>query len=288
MTSPLHLLVVDAYDGDGRAALRAAGGTPAGQLYARELKAVEGRSEIDIYILAITGGDDHLPGTALDDYDGIIWTGSNLSIHKLGQTVRTQIDLARAAFDSGVPQFGSCWAIQLAAVAAGGACAANPRGREFGIARTITPTPEGKAHPLLRGRGDAFDAFTSHEDIVVSLPDGASHLAGNEFSEIQALEARSGRGTFWAVQYHPEYDFHEVARLATLRRDQLIRQGRFRDEGEAINFIEDFEQLHVNPADEALSERHSVSIDVSDPSMRRLELRNWLDAQVKYRVSKLS
>jgi len=62
--------------------------------------------------------------------------------------VRGQLDLARAAFAARVPSFGSCWAAQIAVVAAGGIVRANPRGREMGIARKIALTPEGRGHPM--------------------------------------------------------------------------------------------------------------------------------------------
>lgn len=51
--------------------------------------------------------------------------------------VRQQIEFAQHVFASNVPCYGSCWAMQLAAVAAGGVCAANPRGREMGFARRV-------------------------------------------------------------------------------------------------------------------------------------------------------
>src|SRR6266403_1796200 len=60
-----------------------------------------------------------------------------------------------------VPSFGSCWAAQMAVVAAGGMVRANPRGREMGIARKIALTPEGRGHPLYAGKGAVFDAFIS-------------------------------------------------------------------------------------------------------------------------------
>ena len=53
------------------------------------------------------------------------------------QGATPQIEFARAAFDAQVPSFGSCWAAQIAVVAAGGACQENPKGREMGIARKI-------------------------------------------------------------------------------------------------------------------------------------------------------
>ncbi len=273
MPTALRLLVIDAYDADGRRSLLSKGVTPAGRLYARALRAVDPSLVIDAVPYGEPGA--HLPAD-ISGYDGIVWTGSNLTVHKPDASVASQLEFTLAAFAAGVPQFGSCWAIQLAAVAAGGKCARNPRGREFGIGRRITKTPAGRQHPLLRGRPPVYDGFVSHEDMVVSLPSNATHLAGNEFCEIQAIEVRHLRGVFWAVQYHPEYDFYEVARLAALRREQLVREGRFTDDDEAAAFVAEFEELHSRPQDAALLRRHCVLPEVADAEVRRAEIRNWL------------
>ena len=74
--------------------------------------------------------------------------------------VAKQIDLTRRAYRAQVPSFGSCWAAQIAVVAAGGQVQPNPNGREMGIARKIELTPAGRAHPMYEGKASVFD-FTS-------------------------------------------------------------------------------------------------------------------------------
>ena len=275
MSSQLRLLVIDAYDAEGRAALESAGATTAGKLYAEVLRQLAPASLLDV--AEIEGRNSSLLAR-LTDYSGVVWSGSNLSIHRIQPIVQRQVELARAAYVAGVPQFGSCWAAQIAVVAAGGSCAANPRGREFGVAREVSLTPQGQKHPLLRGRQAPFDALCSHEDIVTVLPAGAEHLALNAFCEVQAVAVRYRRGAFWAVQYHPEYDAHEVARLAALRRDQLITEGRFADMAEADRFIEDFSLLHASGFQAAAAKRQQVSEALLRPEYRHVEIRNWLQA----------
>jgi|EP01047_Picozoa_sp_COSAG01_P037996 GMP synthase (glutamine-hydrolysing) len=65
--------------------------------------------------------------------------------------VGLQLELARRAYLTGVPQFGSCWGMQVAARSAGLECLANSAGREQGVSRKISPTQEGSRHPLFRG-----------------------------------------------------------------------------------------------------------------------------------------
>jgi GMP synthase (glutamine-hydrolysing) len=280
---PLRFLVCDAYPRDSRASLQRAGATLAGELYARMLHTLEPAAHVDIIHPADV--DVELPsGSALTAYDGVTWTGSSLTIYRDADArVRRQVDLARAVADAGVPSFGSCWAAQLCVVAAGGRCAASPKGREFGISRRIALTADGRVHPMYRGKATIFDAFTSHADEVTVLPSGGQLLASNDFSRVQAVVVES-RATFWAVQYHPEYDLHEVARLSVFRMDELIRQGTFADRAAAEAYIQQLETLHRDPARTDLRQALQVDGALLDDTLRTLEARNWIDFSVKPRI----
>lgn len=280
VSRPLRFLVCDAYPREGRDGLQRAAATFAGKLYERLLRRLEPAAAVDILYPADI--DVALPsGSALTEYDGVVWTGSSLTIyHDDDPRVRRQIELARAVFASGIPSFGSCWAAQLSVIALGGRCAANPKGREFGISRRIALTAEGRAHPMYRGKPPVFDAFTSHADEVTVLPPTGHLLASNDFSRVQAVAVESP-GAFWAVQYHPEYDLHEVARLCVFRMDELVRQGTFRDRSEAQEFVERLETLHRDPTRDDI--RRSLGVDGSllDDTQRTLETRNWIEFLVK-------
>ena len=146
MAGSLRFLVIDAYARDGREALRSAGGTEGGRLYERLLRRLQPEASIDLVYPADEG--ESLPqGAALDDYDGAAWSGSSLTIHREGDPrVLRQVELARALFAARVPGFGSCWAVQLCALAAGGTCGPNSNGREFGVARQITLSVDARWH----------------------------------------------------------------------------------------------------------------------------------------------
>ena len=270
---PPRLLVLDAYAPEGRAALRDAGGTEAGTLYRELLLRLAPDARIDVHHPADPEPDLPRP----EDYDGVVWTGSSLTIHDDDDPrVRSQVEYQRAVYAGGVSGFGSCWAAQLAVVAAGGRCAASPRGREFGLSRRIALSEAGRGHPLFAGKPPVFDAFTSHADEVVALPPGAGLLASNDWSRVQAVSVRSGGGRFWAVQYHPEYDLHEVASLARLRMDELVAQGSFADAATGARWISDLETLHADPDREDLARSLGVGPDLLDPDLRTREVANWL------------
>ena len=274
-----HFLVIDGYRKAGREELAAGGCTPAGELYAQVLGKCHPRSIVDIIYPADPGVK--LPsGAGLHSYDGIAWTGSSLTVYHDDPGVSAQIDLAKAAFQSGVPSFGSCWAAQVGVVAAGGICAANPRGREMGVARKITLTPEGRGHPLYTGKASVFDAFISHEDEITHLPSGALNLASNTFSVVQAVSVTHQRGVLWAVQYHPEYDLRELARLIYCRIDRLVGMGFFQDRTAAEDYVSKLEALHQDPSRHDLAWLLGLDGDVMNEDVRLLEVRNWIDQLV--------
>lgn len=283
MNEAPKLLVLDAYPTEGRARLRDVGGTEAGKLYRALLKRLAPGAQIEIAYPA--DSEAPLPrGRRLGDYDGIVWTGSSLTIHDHEDArVRHQIELGRAIYREGVPSFGSCWAVQLSVVAAGGRCDLNPRGRELGIARAVRLEAEGRAHPMYAGKPERFDAFACHADHVVELPPGAQLLATNEWSRVQAVGVEQGAGVCWAVQYHPEYDLHEVASLCRLRRDDWVAQGTYESLAEADRVIAEMEALHADSSRIDLAERLGVGASLIDPDVRSLEVRNWLERCVASR-----
>ncbi len=270
------LLIIDGYDKTGRANLTKAGCTLAGTLYERMIKRF--LPDADITILHPADPDEALPiGTDLSSFDAALWTGSSLTIYHQTPDVTRQVDLARALYAAGTPSFGSCWALQMASLAAGGTCRLNPKGREFGIARKIALTDDGRAHPLYAGKPPVFDGFTSHFDDVESLPSGSVHLAGNNVTPIQAAIVEHQGTPFWAVQYHPEYDLREVAALTRFRMDGLVETGYFSDHTAANKFIADLETLHADPSRKDIAWQLGIDQDVMDADIRTLEVKNWIE-----------
>lgn len=150
--------------------------------------------------LNIADGEALPLGTALADFDGVMLPGSPLHIYDRMSSVTRQIDFARATFAAGVPVWGSCWGLQLATVALGGSVRRNPRGRELPIARAITVTEAGRAHPLLASRPTVFDALCSHLDEIETLPSNSQVLAANELSPIQAIATKPRAGAAFSAR----------------------------------------------------------------------------------------
>jgi GMP synthase (glutamine-hydrolysing) len=274
-----RILVIDGNTAEVRARHRALLGYDSGAGYARVLQHIDASLRIDI----VPAADDPTLPTGLANYDGVTMTGSALNIYHGGAAVTRQIELARAVFAAGVPFFGSCWGLQVAVTAAGGEVRANPRGREFGFARRILLTEAGRQHRLFAGKPPVFEAPTVHRDEIAALPAGAAILAANEFG-VQALSFSHERGTFWGVQYHPEYDYADIAAAAERYGQTLVTEGMFRDMAELAMFAGELRVLQSDPGDARLLWKHALGPVMRSEALRLLEIRNWLQAQVLPRL----
>jgi len=276
----LRFLVVEGNTRATREAHLAGFGASPADHYGAVLLEVAGGGSYDI--LCPADPDASLPhNSALKDYDGVVLTGSALHLwHGEPESMR-QVELARAIFKANVPFFGSCWGLQVAAVAAGGAVHQNPRGREMGFARRIVPNSAGRTHPLLKGRPEAYEAPCSHLDEVKTLPPDATLLASNAISMVQAAEIRHEGGTFWGVQYHPEFTPNLTAYLIERRGETLIEEGLFTDKAQHEAYVADIRALEDNPKARHVAFRHGLGPDVTEPDLRVLELRNFIEARVK-------
>jgi GMP synthase (glutamine-hydrolysing) len=164
----------------------------------------------------------------------------------------------------------------MAALVGGGEVAVNPRGREWGIARGIELNDAARTSPMLAGKPAKFDAFIMHLDEVTKLPEGTVSLSGNAHTHIQAAVFENEGAAFWGVQYHPEYNLHEMGRLIAARAEALVREGHFPDEQAVATYASNMKALHANPGSAELRERLEVGDDIIDTQIREVELRNWL------------
>ncbi len=275
-TESLRFLVIEGYNRAERAALAESGMTIASDLYKNLLLSLAPNAQIDI----ATPADDDTPvpdAAELASYDGVTMTGSSLSVLEPDKpAVRTQIDLIDRVFDAGTPMMGSCWAMQVGAIAAGGVARQNPKGREMGFARKVALTESGKSHPMFEGKSAVFDSFASHEDEISIAPPNSTVLAENAYSDIQALEIRYRNGVMWAVQYHPEYNLHEMAALIRCRAKRLIGMGFFDSEQSAKAYADTLDAVHEDAERKDLKWALGIDADIMDTARRYTEARNWI------------
>src|SRR6185295_19187554 len=122
-TRPLRFLVCDAYPANGRVGLQQAGATLAGRLYERLLLRLEPTAAVTVICPA--DSDSALPaGDALTGYDGVVWTGSSLTIYQGDDPrVRRQVELARAVYDAATAEICAAQQLPKLGMPAGGSCA---------------------------------------------------------------------------------------------------------------------------------------------------------------------
>ena len=182
-----------------------------------------------------------------------------------------QIEFTKAVYEYGVPSYGSCWGIQMAAVAAGGEVQKNPKGGEWSIGRNICRTAAGQRSLLLKDKPDLYNGFVMHLDEVTRIPDEGTILAANDHCKVQALKVHHKKGTFWAAQYHPEYNLLEMAKLIAARATPLINEGFFKTEVDVRQYANDMTELHDNGSDETLKQKLNIGEDIIDYHIREQE-----------------
>jgi GMP synthase (glutamine-hydrolysing) len=223
--------------------------------------------------------DAGLPsGSSLADYDAVFLSSSPLTLYEETPETRRAVSFMRAVFASGTPSFGSCAGLQLATVSAGGSVRPVRRAPEAGFARRITPTEAGRTHPMLAERPATYDAPSIHTDEVERLPEGATLLASNRATAVQAAEICHDGGVFWGVQYHPEIGLDEVAGALRRQSDSLVENGVARTTRDVEEQAALIEALHWKPGRLDLAWRLGLDAQVTEAENRSVEIRAFIDA----------
>jgi GMP synthase (glutamine-hydrolysing) len=272
-----QFLVAQSETPDERAARRAHTGQSSGETYADTLRELDADAAVAICQPADADSPVFTPGQ-LARFDAVFLTGSPLHVYDDTPAVRRQLAFMRAVFASGTPSFGSCAGLQVATAAAGGSVRRMPARMEAGISRRIVATPAGRTHPLLGGRPTTWDAPAIHGDEVATLPAGATLLAGNDVTRVQAVEIRFDKGVFWGVQYHPELSLAEIAVALRRQAGELVEAGLADDEAEVGERADVIAALHDAPGKRSLRWRLGVDGELADADGRRREIVNFLAA----------
>jgi len=212
-------------------------------------------------------------GLNLDDFQGVIWTGSSLNIYNLSSPIQRQIELAKELLNKKNKIFGSCWGLQVLITASGGNVRKNPKGLEAVIANDIIINNNGINHPMYLNKPKKFDSFCWHYDEVDKLPDNAKVLSSNNMSSIQSVAFSHGDSEVWAVQYHPEFNPKWISGLMQQRKLVLLEEGiyessdKYNDLSIYLSDIKKFNYLKFDL---------SISNTLINKDVHTIELSNWL------------
>ena len=231
-------------------------------------------TQLNITTIHPACNNDFLPlGISLDDFNGIIWTGSVLNIYDFGPPIVRQIELAKTLLSKTNKIFGSCWGLQVLATACGGKVRKNPKGLEAIIANDITLNDQGIHHQMYQNKPSKFDSFCWHYDELESLPNNTIVLSSNKKSEVQSFSFHKNNSEVWAVQYHPEFNPKWISGLMSQRKSLLLEENIF-------NSTEDFEKLNLYLSDikkfNYLKKELSISDSLILENIHTIELQNWM------------
>lgn len=151
-------------------------------------------------------------------YDAVMMTGSPASVTQPEPWMQRAADFMLDTAARGTPVLGVCFGHQLLAHAHGAQVVRNVvHGREIGLVQ-VQLSAEGLEDALFHGLPRSFTVYATHEDIVERAPAGATVLAGNENTALQALAFGP---LIRGVQFHPEVQPAAMRALILARADKL-------------------------------------------------------------------
>ena len=270
----MNILIVDGNEKNASDKYSECGMSTQYDLYRKVLENLL-NNELNIEIIHPAHSETYLTkGISIDDFHGIVWTGSLLNIYDLGSPIERQIELAKELFKKKNKIFGSCWGLQVLNTAAGGNVRKNPKGLEAVIAKNITLNKSGLKHKMYDGKSKIFDSFCWHYDEIDKLASNAEVLSSNDKSLIQAISFSRGESEVWAVQYHPEFNPKWISDLMLQRKSLLLEEGIFDSSNEFNNLynclsdIKNFNHFKKNL---------DISGSIIEEKIHNLELFNWLE-----------
>jgi len=157
-------------------------------------------------------------GEALPDADaceGVLITGSPAGVYDATPWMEPLRRFVRAAFAVETPMVGVCFGHQIIADAMGGDVRKSEKG--WGVGRHTYEVLQHR--PWMAGAGASVSLAVSHQDQVITPPEGAVTLARSAHTE-HAMLAYT-QAPVMSLQGHPEFEDDFVAALYAARRGRL-------------------------------------------------------------------
>ena len=256
----LNILIVEGnIPKDSEVFIRAAGASASVNLKNLVLK-LEPNSNVKI----INPGIDEETKKALEViniYHGIIFTGGAMRINDLTDEIKKHINFASNCFNHKKKILAICWGLQVCSTAAGGRVAPGKNGAHIGIASSVEINKEGQKNLIYKNKKLKFTTPAFNFDEVCETPEGATLLSSDKVNKVMCVYFKSGNSEIWGLQYHPDYEYHQIINLSNERKDQMIANKYFKDKNDFENHIN-----YIKDEDKKL-----------DFENRTCEVKNWLN-----------
>ena len=256
----LNILIVEGnIPEDSKVFIRAAGASASENLKNLVLK-LEPNSNIKI----INPGIDKETKETLEvinQYHGIIFTGGAMRINDLSDEIKKHINFASNCFSHDKKILAICWGLQVCSTAAGGKVASGKNGAHIGIASSVEINKEGQKNLIYKNKKIKFTTPAFNFDEVCETPEGATLLSSDKVNKVMCVYFKSGNSEIWGLQYHPDYEYHQIINLSNERKDQMIANKYFKDKNDFENHIN-----YIKDEDKKL-----------DFENRTCEVKNWLN-----------
>ena len=270
----INILLVDGNDLKSSVTLNSAGIKAQYKEYSDVLNMLAPK-KLNIVVIHPAIKEDFFPSNInLDDFCGVVWTGSTLNIYDMTPPIIRQIELAKLLLSKKNKIFGSCWGLQILSTAAGGVVNKNINGLEAIISKKIKLNKDGIAHQMYSKKPIIFDALCWHYDEIKTVPNNSTVLASNNHSAIQALSFKKDKSEFWGVQYHPEFSPLWIAGLMKLRKQVLLEKKIYNNEVEFNQMIQALSDISQS---RKISSKINIKDSIIDRNIHYLELKNWLN-----------
>ena len=256
----LDILIVEGNIAEDSEIFIKAGGATAADNLKNLVLNLEPSSNIKI----INPGNDEETKYALENiekFNGIIFTGGAMRLNDMTSEIKKHINFASNCFKHYKKILAICWGLQVCSTAAGGKVAPGKNGAHIGIAFDVEINQEGKKNSIYKNKKIKFTTPAFNFDEVIEIPENAILLASDRINNVMGIYFESGNSKIWGLQYHPDYEYHQMINLSKARKDRMINNKNFKDENDFQNHIN-----YIKDEDKKLNFEN-----------RTCEVKNWLD-----------
>jgi len=256
----LNLLIVEGNVKEDTEIFIKAAGTSASE----NLKKLLLKLEPSAIIVIVHPGNEKEVKLTLDkinNYNGIIFTGGAMRITDQTDEIKKHINFATECFNHSKKILAICWGLQVCVTAAGGAVSQSKKGAHLGVASNVEINETGKVHPIYKDKKNFFNTPAFNFDEVTRIPSNAEILAGDEINNVMGLHFDVKSSEVWGLQYHPDYYYDQTINLTNLRKQKLLNNNHFNNEGDFEDHI-----LYIKKEEKILT--------LED---RSREIKNWLN-----------